>query len=74
VEDLKEIAEDIDIDSVLPAVKELYSKYAAKQAIFNSDILNNLSSAEEIAQYGYVDMSKNIVPETDLYSTIQQTI
>lgn len=74
VEDLKEIAEDIDIDSVLPAVKELYSKYAAKQAIFNSDILNNLSSAEEIAQYGYVDMSKSIVPETDLYSTIQQTI
>ena len=38
VEELKEIAEDIDIDSVLPAVKELYSKYAAKQAIFNSDI------------------------------------
>lgn len=74
VEDLKEIAEDIDIDSVLPAVKELYSKYAAKQAIFNSDILNNLSSAEEVAQYGYVDMSKSIVPETDLYSTIQQTI
>ena len=74
VEDLKEIAEDIDIDSVLPAIKELYSKYAAKQAIFNSDILNNLSSAEEIAQYGYVDMSKSIVPETDLYSTVQQTI
>ena len=74
VEDLKEIAEDIDIDSVLPAVKELYSKYAARQAIFNSDILNNLSSAEEVAQYGYVDMSKSIVPETDLYSTIQQTI
>ena len=74
VEDLKEIAEDIDIDSVLPAVKELYSKYAARQAIFNSDVLNNLSSAEEVAQYGYVDMSKSIVPETDLYSTIQQTI
>lgn len=74
VEDLKEIAEDIDIDSVLPAIKELYSKYAAKQALLNSDILNNLSSVEEIAQYGYVDMSKTIVPETDLYSTIQQTI
>lgn len=74
VEDLKEIAEDIDIDSVLPAIKELYSKYAAKQALLNSDILNNLSSVEEIAQYGYADMSKTIVPETDLYSTIQQTI
>ena len=74
VEDLKEIAEDIDIDSVLPAIKELYSKYAAKQALLNSDILNNLSSVEEIAQYGYVDMSKTIAPETDLYSTIQQTI
>lgn len=74
VEDLKEIAEDIDIDSVLPAIKELYSKYAAKQALLNSDILNNLSSVEEIAQYGYVDMSKTIIPETDLYSTIQQTI
>ena len=55
MEELKEIAEDIDIDSVLPAIKEIYSKYAAKQAIFNSDILNNLSSPEEIASYGYTE-------------------
>ena len=73
VEELKEIAEDIDIDSVLPAVKELYSKYAAKQAIFNSDILNNLSSSEEIASYGYT-APHQIEPAAQLYNTIQSTI
>lgn len=73
VEELKEIAEDIDIDSVLPAIKELYSKYAAKQAIFNSDILNNLSSPEEIASYGYT-APHQIEPAAQLYNTIQNTI
>lgn len=73
VEELKEIAEDIDIDSVLPTIKELYSKYAAKQAIFNSDILNNLSSPEEIASYGYT-APHQIEPAAQLYNTIQNTI
>ena len=73
VEELKEIAEDIDIDSVLPAIKEIYSKYAAKQAIFNSDILNNLSSPEEIASYGYT-APHQIEPAAQLYNTIQNTI
>lgn len=73
VEELKEIAEDIDIDSVLPAIKEIYSKYAAKQAIFNSDILNNLSSPEEIASYGYTTPHQ-IEPAAQLYNTIQNTI
>jgi len=55
VQDLKEIVSDIDVDAILPEIKNIYNKYAAKVALLNPDLLNNFSTPEEVLNYSFED-------------------
>ncbi len=72
IQDLKDIVDDIDIDAILPQIKDIYSKYAAKAAILNNSILQNLSTPEEILNYVFQDDGQDVAVDT--YSNIQSTI
>lgn len=72
VQDLKEIISDIDVDAILPEIKNIYNKYAAKVALLNPDLLNNFSTPEEVLNYSFEDKSKEA--QVDVYSTVQQQL
>lgn len=72
VQDLREIASDIDIDAILPEIKSLYSKYAAKMAILGSDVINNLSTPQEIVEYVFQDLSSDV--DIDTFTKVQRTL
>lgn len=74
VSDLKEIVDDIDIDSILPAIKDAYGKFGAKMALLHPEILDNLSSPEELVSYNYQDPTQNLKAEPNIYDTMSDTI
>ena len=54
VEDIKDIIDesDFDINEHLPKIKQLYNKAITKYNIKNPDVLNNMSTLEEVLDYG----------------------
>lgn len=72
IQDLKDVVSDIDIDAILPQIKDIYSKYAAQAALLNNPILQNLSTPEEIFNYVFQDNGQDVAVDT--YSNIQSTI
>lgn len=54
VEDIKDIIDesDFDINEYLPKIKQLYNKAITKYNIKNPDVLNNMSTLEEVLDYG----------------------
>ncbi len=74
IEDVKEIAGDIDIKDYIPQLKQLYIKNAIKIAFQQPDFASNVSSADEVVAYGVVAKPPYIRPETQITNPVQHIL
>lgn len=71
IEDVKEIAGDVDIKDYIPQLKQLYIKNAIKIAFQQPDFAGNVSSADEVVAYGVVAKPPYIRPEIQITNPVQ---
>ena len=74
IEDVKEIAGDVDIKDYIPQLKQLYIKNAVKIAYQQPDFANNVSSATEVVAYGVVAKPPYIRPEIQITNPVQRIL
>lgn len=74
IEDVKEIAGDIDIKDYIPQLKQLYIKNAVKIAYQQPDFASNISSATEVVAYGLVAKPPYIRPEIQITNPVQYAL
>lgn len=77
IEDVKEIARDIDIKDYIPQLKQLYIKNATKIAFQYSDhpeYIDNMSSADEVVAYGVQLDPLPVQPEPKAKNPVQDIL
>lgn len=74
IEDVKEIAGDVDIKDYIPQLKQLYIKNAIKIAFQQPDFAGNVSSADEVVAYGVVAKPPYIRPEIQITNPVQHIL
>lgn len=77
IEDVKEIASDIDIKDYIPQLKQLYIKNATKIAFQYSDhpeYIDNMSSADEVVAYGVQLDPLPVQPEPKSKNPVQDIL
>ena len=52
IDDVKEVASDVDIKDYIPQLKKAYIKNATKIAFQHPEFIDNISSADEVVAYG----------------------
>ena len=77
VDDIKDISGNTDLREVLPELKRIYIKQRAKYALKNPEVLNNMSSVDEVNSY--IEQINTIEISTDpigtpLYQQIQNRL
>lgn len=74
IEDVKEIASDIDIKDYIPQLKKAYIKNSTKIAFQHPDFIDNMSSADEVVAYGVQLDPLPIQPEPKAKNPVQDIL
>lgn len=74
IDDVKEIASDIDIKDYIPQLKKAYIKNATKIAFRNPDFIDNMSSADEVVAYGVQLDPLPVQPEPKAKNPVQDIL
>lgn len=74
IEDIKEVASDIDIKDYIPQLKKAYIKNATKIAFQHPDFIDNMSSADEVVAYGVQLDPLPIQPEPKAKNPVQDIL
>lgn len=74
IEDVKEVASDIDIKDYIPQLKKAYIKNATKIAFQHPDFIDNMSSADEVVAYGVQLDPLPVQPEPKAKNPVQDIL
>lgn len=74
IDDVKEIADDIDIKDYIPQLKRAYIKNATKLQFQHPELINNVSSADEVVSYGIQVDPELVHPEKQPKNEVQTVL
>lgn len=74
IDDVKEIAEDVDIKDYIPQLKQNYIKNSVKLLLKHPELENNISSSDEVISYGLDLKPEYIRPEEQPSNPIQNIL
>lgn len=74
IDDVKEVASDVDIKDYIPQLKKAYIKNATKIAFQHPEFIDNISSADEVVAYGVQLDPLPVQPEPKAKNPVQAVL
>nr|DAG70995.1 MAG TPA: hypothetical protein [Caudoviricetes sp.] len=74
IDDVKEVASDVDIKDYIPQLKKAYIKNATKIAFQHPEFIDNISSADEVVTYGVQLDPLPVQPEPKAKNPVQAVL